>query len=1169
MRKWHSSYKKLGPIVQYHAPIFVIMILGLVSLSWFHGFMISESDILFPPNGVVNFWQRLFVWSDQSLGLTNVRWVAGLIPWSAYNAIGQFLGMPVILVQELWFYIYFTGGGVSMYLLCFYITKGRGRRLGATTAGCFYMFTPYFAIMFAQFTYMWEFYAFLPLILFLFIKGIQENRGLKYVAVMCALWTITSASLYTSPYFLIYDWGLLIAYMVFKLAFCKTIQKAVSLLKFTIMTLLVFVAMNAYWILPQYGLSTQALLSSVSTYASLGRSYLSGYELNSAPLFEAMRSMGLITLRESYMPGAPWYYWTKVYDTPAFICVGTLLFVLSFITLLSKSEKRDDKLFFAFLSLFALLWMNGSKSPFGPFNILLLTHIPFGLILAGDPYICGGAFLVLGMSVLLGRTVGFLYGKRLRIGAIVAIAVVVLICIYSFPVWHGDLVYPGNNIIPEARYEIPIYYLSAANWLKEQDCSFRLYSLPYSELGYGSFIWQHGYRGVDPTSSILGRSVVNGFGLGFTAADILTNRTIPFLVSQDNSNATIIADDSQTLFWSGWERETLTNDSSLKVTGADSLRVDVRNDSGRVIYHSYSPPQNWSSFDFISFYWYGTNSGMSWRLNVWSRPNSYDDSLYYTFTDNFNGWQRIIVPFECMVVEGSPDLTRVRQISFANLPFSGTFHIDLVTLNYIDPVALKRANETFAKVLALMNVKYLFIHNDTNWPLAHYGYLVSTPDVVHAASSLPGFELERNFGMIDFYLNNYWRPNEVFASTNALLVEGDLSAWSITEVLYNNPNQTLLFFSSQNTGKPHLNSSPFPEGTVILSYTKVSPVKYLIEANSTSPFYLVISQSYDDGWIASVNGQVLPSTCHQVANGYANSWYVNQTGALSISVWYAPQIYFYLGVTISVFTIIAITVFALSVNVRKILRKNIMKPTDENIRNAQKKSYDEEFFAQRFYRPLSRRITKIVVRTPLTPNQITVFGSILGIVAAFLFSRADYLLGLVGIILMHLSNVFDCVDGEVARFKGLESKIGGWLDGMLLKLAESAIYIGISVGLYVKHTFLFCKVDWGIAPLVIGLMVLASRFLLTSATEGVRIIGMPSSEIMKSPTVTAKVSRFVKAPVQYDVPVMFVLLTIGLLFDLAIAALFTLFLLNTVASVLIGIRVWRMSQAKISRVNST
>jgi hypothetical protein len=197
--------------------------------------------------------------------------------------------------------------------------------------------------------------------------------------------------------------------MVFKLAFCKTIQEAVSLLKFTIMTLLVFVAMNAYWILVQYGLSTQTLLQSVSTYASLGRGYLSTIELNSAPLFEAMRLMGLGALRESYMPGAPWYYWTKVYDTSAFIFVGTLLFVLSFITLLSKSKRRDDKLFFAFLILFALLWMNGSNIPFGSFNILLLTHIPLGFVLAGYPYIYGGAFLVLGMSVLLGRTVRFIH----------------------------------------------------------------------------------------------------------------------------------------------------------------------------------------------------------------------------------------------------------------------------------------------------------------------------------------------------------------------------------------------------------------------------------------------------------------------------------------------------------------------------------------------------------------------------------------------------------------------------------------------------------------------------------------------------------------------------------------------------------------------------------------
>ena len=72
-----------------------------------------------------------------------------------------------------------------------------------------------------------------------------------------------------------------------------------------------------------------------------------------------------------------------------------------------------------------------------------------------------------------------------------------------------------------------------------------------------------------------------------------------------------------------------------------------------------------------------------------------------------------------------------------------------------------------AKILALINVKYIVFHNDVNWNFLNASsgqsvlasYISTSPQNFKAIlASLDGFTFCKSFGQLDFYINNYWQP---------------------------------------------------------------------------------------------------------------------------------------------------------------------------------------------------------------------------------------------------------------------------------------------------------------------------------------------------------------------------------------------------------------------------
>jgi len=95
-------------------------------------------------------------------------------------------------------------------------------------------------------------------------------------------------------------------------------------------------------------------------------------------------------------------------------------------------------------------------------------------------------------------------------------------------------------------------------------------------------------------------------------------------------------------------------------------------------------------------------------------------------------------------------------------------------------------------------------------------------------------------------------------------------------------------------------------------------------------------------------------------------------------------------------------------------------------------------------RPISVRLSRRIVGTRLTPNQISLFSFVLSMVAAGFLTLQSSLGLAVGGIVAQVASIVDGCDGEVARLKYMSSAYGGWLDAVLDRYADSFLLFGLT-----------------------------------------------------------------------------------------------------------------------------
>ena len=113
-------------------------------------------------------------------------------------------------------------------------------------------------------------------------------------------------------------------------------------------------------------------------------------------------------------------------------------------------------------------------------------------------------------------------------------------------------------------------------------------------------------------------------------------------------------------------------------------------------------------------------------------------------------------------------------------------------------------------------------------------------------------------------------------------------------------------------------------------------------------------------------------------------------------------------------------------------------------------SKPQDGFVSRFLnRPISSRITRLLVRFPIRPTAFTASIFVLPLVAGVFFLHGSYLSILMGAAIFQVFSILDGCDGEIARAKNLESKFGERLDN-LCDFLGSLIYV-LTLGTGLNH----------------------------------------------------------------------------------------------------------------------
>ncbi|MBK9030318.1 MAG: CDP-alcohol phosphatidyltransferase family protein [Myxococcales bacterium] len=105
----------------------------------------------------------------------------------------------------------------------------------------------------------------------------------------------------------------------------------------------------------------------------------------------------------------------------------------------------------------------------------------------------------------------------------------------------------------------------------------------------------------------------------------------------------------------------------------------------------------------------------------------------------------------------------------------------------------------------------------------------------------------------------------------------------------------------------------------------------------------------------------------------------------------------------------------------------------------------DSFLTVYFYRVISKPLTRMFLRTPLSPNMITVLSTALSIVGCVIGTRADWQSHVIGMAMLVAGGIIDCNDGEVARLRLEGSTLGGWLDAIGDDMSRLALILAVGM----------------------------------------------------------------------------------------------------------------------------
>jgi len=103
------------------------------------------------------------------------------------------------------------------------------------------------------------------------------------------------------------------------------------------------------------------------------------------------------------------------------------------------------------------------------------------------------------------------------------------------------------------------------------------------------------------------------------------------------------------------------------------------------------------------------------------------------------------------------------------------------------------------------------------------------------------------------------------------------------------------------------------------------------------------------------------------------------------------------------------------------------------------------------YRPISFPLTRLLVWTPITPNQISYAVAVLVAIGCWITARGSWNAAIAGTAIVLAASYLDCCDGEIARVKLMSSRFGAWIDTVVDEL--SSVGYMVALGYHCDQVF--------------------------------------------------------------------------------------------------------------------
>ena len=541
--------------------------------------------------------------------------------------------------------------------------------------------------------------------------------------------------------------------------------------------------------------------------------------------------------------------------------------------------------------------------------------------------------------------------NKIGIDKIFVMAIIGIFLVSTFPLLTGDVMLNKTQAVPFSSYiKIPDYWCQASNYLNSQKDNFKVLLLPGDDYYQVPYTWD--YYGADalpvrlidkPTiQQISGGYTVNQEIINLIYGKIAQNETQGFasLLSLLNIKYILQRND---VFW---------NSTGRTILSPEAIKSFLSNATGIQFVRSFGELDLYKvSDDYILPQIYPTITSVlvNGFSNVFSSILSSDSSNNTAFfsSTELNSFQNgfiqnldntILVNTTLQTIlpqNGSSDFFNWSSLNNGSAEIR--YFYNWKTIINTDGTEI----QDILSFPSLSSCPYQFPGNSSTSWAAFNSTIIYIKTGNEPLNITQMYEDQQPItDIVGIWWQTGWEgmgtkpeglPIEIPPNQEAIIQINHIITRNVT---FENFNNTSFNVTTQNSNLPKL------------TYEEVNPAKYVINVqNATQPFFIVFGESYDPQWKAyvtsneidlngivanypnynvknaeekseftpqdisylfssSINGQL-----HFMTDGYANSWYINpqQLGnktEFTITIYYLPQSYYYLGLAATGITLV-------------------------------------------------------------------------------------------------------------------------------------------------------------------------------------------------------------------------------------------------------------------------